>query len=97
VKISGTRSTRGAASSRPSDIAIAVFESAEVSAPVDARSAATRAAAASLGSAPDSSSSVGHTRVFHSACTCSHAGVPTSPNEKSASGVAPSSASLAWM
>ena len=77
-----------------SDLCIAVFESVPVSAPVAACSAATRSAAPAVGRAPDSSSSTGQTRLFQSACSRSHTGEPTSPKPRSASGVAPSSASF---
>ena len=77
-----------------SDLCIAVFESVPVSAPAVATSAATRSAAPAVGRAPDSSSSIGQTWLFQSACSRSHTGEPTSPKPNSASGVAPSSASL---
>src|SRR5438067_1246199 len=76
-------------------MAIAVLESARVSAPTAALSAATRSAAASVACAPDSSSSAGQTRAFQSPCIRSHTGEPTSPYANSASGVAPSSDSFA--
>jgi hypothetical protein len=69
----------GPASSARSDLCIAVLESAPVSAPAAAFSAASRAAAASVGRAPDSSRRAGQTRAFHSACRRSHTGEPTSP------------------
>ena len=68
----------GPATSSPrSDLCIAVLEYTPVSARAVACSAASRSAAASVGRAPDSSSSTGHTDEFHSSCTRSHAGVPT--------------------
>ena len=84
----------GAAPAASSDLCIAVLESAPVSAPAAAFSAATRAAAASVGRAPDSSRRTGQTRAFQSACRRSHTGEPTSPYANSASGVAPSSDSF---
>jgi hypothetical protein len=57
----------GAASSARSDLCIAVLESAPVSAPAAAFSAASRAAAAGVGRAPDNSRRTGQTRAFHSA------------------------------
>ena len=78
VMIWGTSSTRGAASSPCSDLVIAVLESDVRSLPAAASSAATRAAAASVGRAPDSSSNAGHTRSYQSACARSQTGEPTS-------------------
>ena len=95
VRLPAGRPAADATSSPSSDLCIAVFESVPVSAPAAAFSAATRAAAASVGRAPDSSSRTGQTRVFQSACRRSHTGEPTSPYAKSASGVAPSSDSFA--
>ncbi len=69
----------GAMSLPMSDRCIAVAESALVSAPAVAFSAARRAAAASVGRAPDSSSRTGQTDAFQSACLRSHTGEPTSP------------------
>ena len=71
-----------------------MFESVPVSASAAATFAATRSAALAVGLAPDSSSSIGQTWLFQSACSRSHTGEPTSPKPSSASGVAPSSASL---
>ena len=62
-----------------SDIGIAVLESVRVSAPAAASPAATRAAAASVGRAPESSRRTGQTRVFQSGCRRSQTGEPTSP------------------
>ncbi len=58
---------------------MAAFEAEPVSAPVAAFSAASRAAAAWVGRAPDSSSRTGQIRLFQSAWRSSHTGDPTSP------------------
>ena len=62
-----------------SDRCIATPESPPTSALTAACSAAIRAAAVSVRRAPDSSSRTGHTPLFHSACSRSQAGEPTSP------------------
>ena len=90
----GRAASSGATSPPTSDFSIARLEPVPVSAPAAAFSAARRAAAASVGRAPDSSRSTGQTRVFQSAYRRSHTGEPTSPYANSASGVAPSSDSF---